>query len=378
MQENLKDSVSYFRISEQFGNQRLMEKSDGHLDDFTDALMLIEAAHKSERAVPAAAMLNERPSVADKNPYETLVSVYGDGNTDFNVLSYGRYWHGYEIFLKPLLCCMTYGEIRSMMTILQIALVITFVVILVQKNRIAQIIPFLGMWIFLNPPTVMISMQYNSMFVITMVELILIAFFDKSYCDIHRDNLFYLYHFFIAGCLASYFDFLTYPLLTFGVPVVFLISLNKENLKENFILLVKCAILWCAGYVFMWAGKWILGSLVSGTHILKEAKKAIQFRTSSATEEKMFSYFQVVISNLRSGYFVPMVLAAFAVFIYNTRRGLSIQKKDLIFLVCALMPFAWYFIAKNHSFIHSWFTYRILGITVFSILTLCVSMKKTE
>lgn len=379
MQKNLADSVSYFRISEQINNnQRIMEKSDGHLDDFTDALMLIEAAHKSEHSVPVAAMLNERPSVKDKNPFETLVAIYGDGNNDFNIISYGRYWHGYEIFLKPLLLLATYGEIRRTMMLLQVALVIVFVVILARKNRIAQIVPFLGMWIFLNPPAIMISMQYNSMFVITMVELILIASFDKSCYDIHRNKLFLLYHFFVVGCLASYFDFLTYPLLTFGVPVIFLISLNEENFKYNFILLVKCAIFWSLGYVLMWAGKWILGSVVTGTNLLKQASDAIKSRTSSSVEEKDFSYFQVVISNLRSGLFVQMVLTAFAIFICNTKRGLSIQKKDLIFIVCALMPFAWYAVAKNHSFIHSLFTYRILGITVFAILTPCISMKKKE
>lgn len=377
MQDNLADSVSYFRISEQSDNyQRLMEKKDSCLDDFTDALMLIEAAHKSEHGVPVAAMLNERPSVEDKNPFETLVSVYGDGNNDFNIVSYGRYWHGYEIFLKPFLCFTTYGGIRRAMMLLQIALVIVFVVILARKNRIVQIIPFLGMWVFLNPPTIMISMQYNSMFVITMVELILIASFDKSYYDIYRNKLFCLYHFFIAGCSASYFDFLTYPLLTFGVPVIFLISLNEQNFKDNFILLVKCAIFWSLGYVLMWAGKWILGSIVTGTNVLKQAKDAIKFRTSSSLEGKEFSYFQVVILNLCSGIFVPMILAAFAIFICNTKRGLTIQRKNLIFIVCALMPFVWYAIAKNHSFIHSLFTYRILGITVFAILTLCVSMKK--
>lgn len=377
MQKNIKDSVPYFKISEQFGYQKLMKNQDSALDDFTDALMLIEAAHKSEHSIPVAAMLNERPST-NEYPNKTLVSVYGDDNEDFNVVSYSRYWHGYEIFLKPLLCLTTYGGIRRIMMILQIVLVVTFIVILARKNRIAQIISFLGMWIFLNPPTMMISMQYNSMFVITMVELILIASFDKIYYDIHRNKFFYLYHFFIAGCFTSYFDFLTFPLLTFGVPVIFLISLNEKSFKENFVLLAKCAIFWFAGYVLMWAGKWILGSIVTGTNILKEAERTIKFRTSSTTGEKNFSYFQVALSNLRTGFFVPMILAAFAIFICNTKRGLSIQKKDLIFLVCALMPFAWYAVAKNHSFIHAWFTYRILGITVFSIFMLCVSMKNKE
>lgn len=380
MQENLKDSVPYFRITEQIGkHQSLMEEDyASRLDDFTDALMLIEAAYKSEHIIPVAAMLNERPSVNDKNPYQTLVSIYGDDNKDFNVVSYGRYWHGYEIFLKPLLFFTTYSGIRWIMIFFQIALVICFIIILVRKSLIVQIIPFLGMWIFLNPPTMMISLQYNTIFVITMIALILIASFYKSYYDFQHNKLFYLYYFFIVGCLTSYFDFLTFPLLTFGVPVIFLISLNGRSFKENFVFLVKCAILWLLGYVFMWGGKWILGSIVTKTNILVQAQNAITFRASSKVDSEAVSYFKVVFINLKKGVLVPMLFAAFAIFIFNTRRNLCIQRKDLIFLVTALMPFAWYMVVKNHSYIHSWFTYRILGITVFSILMLCISMRKNN
>ena len=41
--------------------------------------------------------------------------------------------------------------------------------------------------------------------------------------------------------------------------------------------------------------------------------------------------------------------------------------KNLIFLIIAVFPFAWYFALQNHSYIHSFFTNRILVITILNI-----------
>ena len=37
-------------------------------------------------------------------------------------------------------------------------------------------------------------------------------------------------------------------------------------------------------------------------------------------------------------------------------------------LFCGLLPFIWYGLIQNHSYIHDFFTYRALGITVFAVL----------
>jgi hypothetical protein len=52
------------------------------------------------------------------------------------------------------------------------------------------------------------------------------------------------------------------------------------------------------------------------------------------------------------------------------KHSLQISWKYLIFVVIALYPFVWYFVLKNHSYIHNFFTYRNLSITVLSLLFL--------
>ncbi|MBR6418568.1 MAG: hypothetical protein IKS36_07115, partial [Bacteroidales bacterium] len=39
----------------------------------------------------------------------------------------------------------------------------------------------------------------------------------------------------------------------------------------------------------------------------------------------------------------------------------------VILIMLALVPYVWYFIVANHSYIHPWFTYRLQMITVMSL-----------
>ena len=39
-------------------------------------------------------------------------------------------------------------------------------------------------------------------------------------------------------------------------------------------------------------------------------------------------------------------------------------KKALAYLLVGVMPLVWYLLLSNHSYIHWWFTYRLLAITI--------------
>lgn len=42
--------------------------------------------------------------------------------------------------------------------------------------------------------------------------------------------------------------------------------------------------------------------------------------------------------------------------------------KNIHFLLIAIIPFVWYMVLANHSYVHYWFTYRELAIFIFAIL----------
>ncbi len=46
------------------------------------------------------------------------------------------------------------------------------------------------------------------------------------------------------------------------------------------------------------------------------------------------------------------------------------RTEKIIYLLAIPSPFLWYIVAQNHSIVHSWMTYRVMAISVFSVLLL--------
>ena len=115
MENHVRESVKVFEEEGTYP-QLVAGFVDSQLDNWTDALMLLTAVYQdSENNVLRQAVLNKRSVIEGKNPAETLVSVYSKEETRdvIKSYSYGRYWHGYLLFLKPLLVFLNYGEDRK-------------------------------------------------------------------------------------------------------------------------------------------------------------------------------------------------------------------------------------------------------------------------
>ena len=91
------------------------------LDNFTDSYMLLEAADPTEEPLLHRALLN-RPGVGSRDPRKALTDHYLGGEPFPEGTGYTRYWHGYQIWLKPLLSVTTYGGIRILNGIFQAGL----------------------------------------------------------------------------------------------------------------------------------------------------------------------------------------------------------------------------------------------------------------
>ena len=76
----------------------------------------------------------------------------------------------------------------------------------------------------------------------------------------------------------------------------------------------------------------------------------------------------------RCFYSFHLLLAAFfaslAVFIVLAVRRFDSRgwTRAALLLVVMLLPYAWYFAAANHSYLHWWFTYRAQGVSVCALL----------
>lgn len=173
--------------------------------------------------------------------------------------------------------------------------------------------------------------------------------------------------FLYSGIAVAYFDFLTYPLMAFGIPAVFYVLLMRQQRSEYTLArLIQSGIVWGWGYAAMWASKWILATLFTSENVLRDAFSQAALRSSSSTAVSGISCSAIstLCANLGLFFFTPASLAVLAFILYTAykmyRAGhlpwTQLQGQLLFYSLLGVLPVLWYLLLRNHSYIHSWFT----------------------
>ena len=90
------------------------------LDNFTTSIMLMEAAYPAEGKILNSALLNPSWPIRNGSAAGTLVEVSQNNFQAENAAwIYPRYWHGYLVFLKPLLTFFNLQILREINFLLQ-------------------------------------------------------------------------------------------------------------------------------------------------------------------------------------------------------------------------------------------------------------------
>lgn len=272
---------------------------------------------------------------------------------------------------------MEYRHIRIVNLIIQTMINLSLIFILYKRKMTQYIVPYILSICLIMPLATAWSLQFSAVFYIFSVgSIILILNYDLLS---ERSNI--IYFFCLLGILTSYFDFLTYPLATFGIPYTFLVCRDKENkIKEDILRFIKCGMFWCIGYVGMWAGKWIIATLLTGENIIANAIDAILSRTSANPSENIhYSILHVWNVNISAFVRNPVMVLAVIFILYYGYRIIKEHRGERFLFYCVkfagicFMPLCWYIFTRNHSVPHCGFTYKALIITAFA--GMCIFVK---
>ena len=345
--------------------------SQRQLDNWTDSLTLLECAYDGNESVLSKAV--NIPYVSNgQEPHTVLTGLVANPQMETSVINYGRYWHGNLLIDRLLLCVLNYYQIRILLGIILFILSAVIIWFMYKKARNC-IIPFVLCMLIIGPTAVANSMMFSWPVFITLIPMIIILWKTEWICAGNRAHLLFL----LVGILIVYFEYLDFPLLTLVFPLTLLCILEKEKCAR-FRYVAGCALFWLIGYAGMWAGKWIIGIIYKGPEFFKELISVMEFRTGITWESMPFARTQTLFKNILQLVKVIYVdVAILAYMIWNLvkyRRSISVSSfrngavklKSLIIPV--LIPVFWILVMSNHSFVHYWFTYRILVPCVFGFL----------
>lgn len=365
--------VSSMKVMEDEGLYRqIMNFKLFQLDNFTDTYMMnLIVSADSQHPVEAAMMnYNYKSSNFLDLAYDTekvAQDQFPSGGED----SYARYWHGYQIVLKPLLVIMDYSAIR-IVNYIAMAILLFGVAVLMWKlvGRKACVL-FLTSLLLINFPIVPLSLQFSTCFYISFIAMLLVMKWHKIWED--ESNLLTL--FFCIGGVTAFMDFLTTPQLTLGLPLICYMLMSEKKGKWKQVICVSCV--WALGYGLLWASKWGLGYLLTGNDILAAAKEAAELRTSDVYKGMHMTVPGIVgfIWNVIQAKHLVGVLVAALLFVFvmtvvyvKAIDGKKKVKDYAYLLIIMLMVPVWFLVLRNHSIQHGWFTWRAGLLSLYSLL----------
>ena len=358
------------------------EEKSARLDGFTDAIMLQTAVYVRDENPMKAAMRNDRMEFSEGklDPAGSL-KQYVYGNRAGYVMSYARYWHGYLLFLKPLLLFFSLSDIRMMNAAFQLVLAAGVLLLAFRKRGLRLALPMGLALLVLNPVSTALSMQFSSIYYLTLLGLLIMLLtesWDRSWG--------YLVFLFL-GIGTAFFDFLTYPACAVGTCLALQALMSRADGKTRLLKTVGSGAAWAFGYGGMWSGKWLAASLITGTNVLRDAMEQAQYRSGgevTAAEGGVSATFGAVLSrNLGvlvnpAAAILVLALTGMLVWLLVTKRcRFAVERSSLLSLAVAFaVPFVWYFLLRNHSLVHCWMTYRNLSAAVFALSGgLCFGLK---
>lgn len=344
-------------------------------DNRTDVMMLIFASHESDEPLYRQAAISMGYETMDGGLLEGIREYLTNGTDNLRQTTYGRYWHGYLVLLKPLLTWCNYMDVR-MLNMLAEGALLAALGWLMQKRGLGRYIPALcGGMILLTPWIIPLNMQYMTSFYPMILGMLLLLWKPDFIQKRLGDWLFFM----LLGMVTAYVDVLTYPLVTFGMPfVLWTVIKDEDGTGAPLKAFLRLGLAWLAGYAGMWAGKWVLVALFGTRAEVATIFSSISARTSAEELSRWSSVMRNLMVFWRKPYKL-MALCFGAAFVVMWLRGHGNRKPMSLSLgftwtLCALLPICWYYVMADHSHTHYFYTHRILAISAFALLCLATRL----
>ena len=327
----------------------------------------------------------------DKLMYESLIQnrdYYNPIQAAMSINQYPRYWHGYQVLLRPLTVVFQVQELRYLGMLTFHLLFFWSAWLMAKETK-----PLYAMFYVLTVASgyvvfLPVCFQFLTTFLVLFVSLIvLLSRYDNNK---PLPAVKWMLYFFVVGMVENFFDFLTYPILTLGIPLVLLLWLRvrdeQADFRGNFWFMFKASLSWFFGYALTWISKWLLSAAILGVRYFWRTMSVVQYRLEGSEEEPL-DRIGTIQRNLKAWLNVQdggviswskiallILIVAVVLIIWRKLKDWKAVGAYLPILFVAAYPYIWYLVMSNHSQIHYWYTYRAQLAALFAGLVFLASI----
>lgn len=314
---------------------------------------------------------------------DNTIRLQNDAQGDLSYVNYARYWHGYLVFLKPLLMFMNVQDIYYLHAMLMVFLT-GWIFCLLYKRLGKYCIAYAVTIIAMNPVAIAQSFQLSTIYYAMQLTLLLLL-----YCKKEKQIP---YIFLIDGMLVAFFDFLTYPLVAFAIPVLTYYLLYREDgFLQNVKKIVGKGVSFLIGYAGLWFMKWIWATAFTHENILRDGWINVLRRTGTGDNFGDNQYGMAIgpMAALRINFHafvgwttvllgVIFLVGVIAYMLYKKQKPIFQKITVLISFLVACSPILWYVVVNNHASLHPHLEWREWVVSVFAACVLVLSLLREK
>ena len=347
----------------------LIDEESCRRDNFTDALILnqihtIDRTHPV-RSAAAVTRMNTMPM------YDQTGALYKltQHDTTLVPIDYARYWHGSTFLFRIVLAVTSYTTLQRLMSLTIALLFALFICCYYPRAGLWKTLVWVVSWVLVNGFATQFSMQFFPVWALSLAASILVIRAGPRTPSLGMI-------FFVTASLTCYFDLLTTPVLTLGWPLLVWLSLydsKEQKMAETIQQIALFCLLWSVGYALTFATKWLIGTIVLGENVFGDASGAA-IRHITAEEHTRWD---TIVWNVKM---LPLDMVCLSLIFF---AGISLfrfcrsrWKMAVLYLAVATGPLLWYMVLYQHDYLHGWFTYRLLAVSLAALFLSLLSWNR--
>lgn len=310
-----------------------------------------------------------------------MILAWAQGEPLERSYDYYRYWNGSAVVLRPSVAIFGVAGSRLLAAMALGAVTIAFAVALGRRvgrgAALMALAPLLLTTDYIDLPGALVH-------AIGMIVAVAGAALMLRYLRPESPVETYAAAAFAAGAASLFFADLTNPDASWALVAcsAAIVAVGAERSADALRRSAASAIGWIVGFGWMWASKWLIAAFVIGFDTVRE-------EISNKTEERLNGE----VSGLGNSRFAglsrawnewwnePLIVVVVVVLLAITaatvmRRGdiASTWQRRLLIAAPAVIPFGWHVVMRQHTLVHSWFTYRSFAVA-FGIVLLALTAR---
>lgn len=339
-----------------------------YLENYTDAdCISISYNQKSKNPFYNALDGFQLGETQDKAHALEALSALANGSGKY-VGDHSQFWHGFRIWLRPLMVRYNITEIRSITFMAATLLLVTLCVLLARvREKLLAFVPFLFAISVFNLQIESLSLLFANDFCGALLACMAVLWAYEN-----RKERFLPEIFAVAGILVAFTSMLMLPLLTLGLPLVLWLTLARErSMRQKFSDLLCCSMCWGVGWALTVGTKCLISMQFFRTGTAQERIQLWSGVGTLSSAGRLATVGQVldkVFGSATTRDFLLLVAVVFVVgvLLCGPRTACRIIGQMLPVFCVGVYPALWCFVLAPHT-IHAWTIWNY-SISLFAVL----------